>query len=75
MKRHILYITLLAFMVVQASAQTPNAISIQATEPTIVINKNIYGHFAEHLGLVFTVVFTLVRLAKKFQTSMASEKM
>lgn len=32
----------------QVSAQ--NTIKLDATDPKITINKNIYGHFAEHLG-------------------------
>ena len=42
--------TVLVFAIGVASAQTPNTITVQASEPTIVISKHIYGHFAEHLG-------------------------
>ncbi len=30
--------------------QPVNRVLVQAREPSVVINKNIYGHFAEHLG-------------------------
>jgi alpha-L-arabinofuranosidase len=50
MKRGILYISILTFVIAHASAQAPNNITVQAADPTIVINKHIYGHFAEHLG-------------------------
>lgn len=32
-----------------ANAQ-PSAITLNSAEPAVTINKNIYGHFAEHLG-------------------------
>src|SRR5690349_4096010 len=31
-------------------AQQPTTIVIRPNEADVVINKNIYGHFAEHLG-------------------------
>jgi len=33
-----------------ANAQENNKLIVDATKGTVVINKNIYGHFAEHLG-------------------------
>lgn len=38
------------FLVVVANAQETNKMIVDATSSTAVINKNIYGHFAEHLG-------------------------
>ncbi len=35
---------------VSAFSQNGNQISIHVEEPGVVINKHIYGHFAEHLG-------------------------
>lgn len=32
------------------TAQAQDTIKIDASNPTITINRNIYGHFAEHLG-------------------------
>lgn len=39
-----------AVIVSIAMAQPANRISIQADDPSVVISKHIYGHFAEHLG-------------------------
>jgi alpha-N-arabinofuranosidase len=50
MKRIVTQIIILIFIIIRANAQSPNSITIQAGDPTIVINKHIYGHFAEHLG-------------------------
>lgn len=50
MKRSIVCIAILTFAVVCGSAQSPNTITIRAADPTVVISKHIYGHFAEHLG-------------------------
>lgn len=33
-----------------ASAQTAVKVQVQGANPTITINKHIYGHFSEHLG-------------------------
>ena len=33
-----------------ASAQKAVSVQVQGANPTITINKNIYGHFSEHLG-------------------------
>lgn len=41
---------LLMAIAVVACAQNTNRVVVHAEEPTIIINKNIYGHFAEHLG-------------------------
>jgi alpha-N-arabinofuranosidase len=35
---------------IAANAQETNKLIVDATKGTVVINKNIYGHFAEHLG-------------------------
>jgi alpha-N-arabinofuranosidase len=48
-------LALLAWLVVpQAQAPTPAASVVKATlradQPGAVVNRNIYGHFAEHLG-------------------------
>ncbi|MGE0104319.1 MAG: alpha-N-arabinofuranosidase [Blastocatellales bacterium] len=45
-------ITLSIFILAQAQSPEPNKASlvIQADQPQATINKNIYGHFAEHLG-------------------------
>lgn len=32
------------------SAQTANTVTVSTQNPEVTINKNIYGHFAEHLG-------------------------
>jgi alpha-L-arabinofuranosidase len=50
MKKIILHTAIIACIVIHASAQSVNTIGIQATEPTTMISKHIYGHFAEHLG-------------------------
>lgn len=35
---------------IAANAQEANKLIVDATKGNVVINKNIYGHFAEHLG-------------------------
>ena len=50
MRRSIIHIAILAFVIIHARAQAPNSITVRVEEPTTVINKHIYGHFAEHLG-------------------------
>jgi alpha-L-arabinofuranosidase len=49
MKRVLLLasVILLAFSL---NAQETNKLIIDAAKSNVVINKNIYGHFAEHLG-------------------------
>ena len=42
------FFPLFVLFVFVATAQ--NQISLQADKGTEIINKNIYGHFAEHLG-------------------------
>jgi alpha-L-arabinofuranosidase len=46
----IVYIAILISVGMHVSAQVPNSITIRTDAPTTVINKHIYGHFAEHLG-------------------------
>jgi alpha-N-arabinofuranosidase len=36
--------------VVAAHCQPSSRITVQAADPTVTISRNIYGHFAEHLG-------------------------
>lgn len=38
------------FLCAAMSAQGQNAITVQAHDPSVVISRHIYGHFAEHLG-------------------------
>jgi len=45
------YFLLCIFLIVTSvNAQETNKLIVDATKGTMVINKNIYGHFAEHLG-------------------------
>src|SRR6478609_7963232 len=43
-------ILLLAGLITSSFGQSSSQIILQAYDPQTVINKNIYGHFAEHLG-------------------------
>jgi alpha-N-arabinofuranosidase len=46
-----IYSLLLVFLtVLAANAQENNKLIVDATKGNVVISKNIYGHFAEHLG-------------------------
>ena len=49
MKKRIFPLCIL-LMVISANAQESNKLIVDATQGNIVISKNIYGHFAEHLG-------------------------
>src|SRR5688500_13316832 len=42
--------TIILSGVTMVEAQSPNSITVNTTEGKHVINKHIYGHFAEHLG-------------------------
>ncbi|HTN19889.1 MAG TPA: alpha-L-arabinofuranosidase C-terminal domain-containing protein [Pelobium sp.] len=44
------YISVVFFFGFATTVNAQNVIEIDASNPTTVINKNIYGHFAEHLG-------------------------
>lgn len=48
MRKSIIFI--LAFSSCFLSAQTPNSLTLHLNDASTVINKEIYGHFAEHLG-------------------------
>ena len=41
---------LLAILSVNVSLAQVNRVTVDASNPTVVISKHIYGHFAEHLG-------------------------
>ena len=50
MKNKILFfISLVCLCINQIHGQV-SSIELQAKKPSVIINKNIYGHFAEHLG-------------------------
>jgi alpha-L-arabinofuranosidase len=42
--------TIILSAATMVEAQSPNSITVNTTEGKHVINKHIYGHFAEHLG-------------------------
>jgi alpha-L-arabinofuranosidase len=48
--KKILSVTSLFVFVIQVSLAQQNVITLNAQDAKHVINKNIYGHFAEHLG-------------------------
>lgn len=39
------------------SAQERTRINVMTNSPKEIISKDIYGHFAEHLDVVFTMAF------------------
>ncbi len=49
-RKKILSVTILLVAVLQISFAQQNSIAINAQDAKYIINKNIYGHFAEHLG-------------------------
>ena len=40
----------ITFLSIPSFGQTVSSVTFKSTDETVVINKNIYGHFAEHLG-------------------------
>lgn len=55
---------LIAVHSVTAIAQSKVNVSLEPNSTAPQISKHIYGHFAEHLGVVSTVGFMLGRIAK-----------
>jgi alpha-N-arabinofuranosidase len=50
MKPHIVFLGFMLAGFVMVHAQSGNVITLQTHDTKTVINKHIYGHFAEHLG-------------------------
>ncbi|MEI9808674.1 MAG: hypothetical protein WDO16_12895 [Bacteroidota bacterium] len=50
MVKKISSLALIIFLAIDFAAAQQNIIVVNAAEAKYVINKNIYGHFAEHLG-------------------------